>query len=369
MSGIYIHIPFCLSKCAYCDFYSIPFSEKLEEDYVERIISEINRWGSGFSCPADTLYFGGGTPSLLKAENIAAIITAAKKFLTPSSEITLEVNPAESLEEYFKAVATAGVNRVSFGMQSADDTELKILGRRHCVKDVEKGVLASKKAGIDNISLDVMLGIPNQNEKSLEKTLDFALSLGVPHISTYMLSFEKGTKLYENRSNYNIPTEDVAADYYLLTCDKLKSAGFERYEISNFAKDKKYSKHNIKYWTGEDYIGLGPAAHSLIAGKRFYYDRNLVEYINNPTEIDEGAGSTLEERVMLSLRLISGLSISELFKDFSSVLAGKTPDRLIKKAGIFKKAGLVNFDGDKISLTDKGAVVSNSIITEFLMCI
>ncbi len=368
-AGIYIHIPFCVSKCAYCDFYSLP-NMSLMEEYGKKILSEINRWGSELSCPADTLYFGGGTPSLMDAGIIADIINKCREaFSLKDAEITLEANPKENLEEYFKILAAAGLNRISLGLQSANENELKALGRRHSPEDVIKAVSGAKNAGIDNISLDIMLGIPNQTEASLDATLDFALNLEPAHISAYMLSLEEGTPLYKNRDSLDIPSEDMTADLYLATADKLRANGFDRYEISNFARDDKISRHNSKYWTGEDYLGFGPSAHSLIKGKRFYYDRSLEAYLKKPTEIycDEGGG--LEEKIMLGLRLSLGLSLNKLKLDFGNELTEDSLREIVKKARLLKNAGLVSFDGDVISLTDKGAVISNSIITEFLLCL
>ncbi len=368
-AGIYIHIPFCVSKCAYCDFYSLPTFSNMER-YGEKILSEISRWGSELSCPADTLYFGGGTPSLMEGDIIAKIIGAAKKsFVLKDAEITLEANPAENLGTFFKKVASAGVNRISLGLQSAVDSELKVLGRRHTKGDLAKAVADAKNAGIDNISMDIMLGVPNQTEASLKATLDFAIGLEPTHISAYMLSLEKGTPLYNNRDSLNIPSADQTADLYLGAVDRLKSAGFDRYEISNFAREGKVSRHNLKYWQGEDYLGLGPSAHSLIKGKRFYYGRDLSAYLENPTELFEDTGGSLEEKFMLSLRLSSGISLTELKGTFPDELTESKLEKIIKKATLLSSGGLVNFSGDRISLTDRGAVVSNSIITELLLCI
>lgn len=361
--GLYIHVPFCVSKCAYCDFYSLSGKTDLMARYVERLIQEIHRWGRALSAPpTDTLYFGGGTPSLLSAEQIKAIIDNAKEsFSLSDAEITLEVNPAESLEAFFAAVAEAGVNRVSVGLQTAEQAELKLLSRRHSATDVSRTVTAARAAGIHNISLDLMLGIPGQTAVTLKRSVDFVAEQGVDHVSAYLLSLEPGTPLYARRETLPIPDADRAGELYLTACSMLREAGYERYEISNFAKNGAISRHNTKYWMGEDYLGLGPAAHSFVGGKRFYYPRDLAAYLQNPTEIADGAGGDPTETVMLRLRLKSGLSLSMLEERFSLAT-----DRLRQKAAWFAKNGLVRLEGDIISLTDRGAVVSNSVITELL---
>ena len=365
--GLYIHIPFCVRKCAYCDFYSMPLESTLAERYVNKILNELNRWGGILGCPpADTLYFGGGTPSLLETDKIEAIIDKSKElFSLKNAEITMEVNPAEDLKEYLFKVARAGVNRLSIGLQSANENELETLSRRHSVQDVITCVEDARAAGINNLSLDIMLGIPGQTKESLKKTVDFVLEREPQHISAYLLSLEKGTELYKNKALLNIPNDDEAGELYLYTSELLKSAGYDRYEISNFAKKGEISKHNTKYWQGEDYLGLGPAAHSFINGKRFYYNRDINAYLSGTEEIPDGEGGTAEERLMLRLRLSSGLSLKAFANEFPTVLTQNKINRLSKKAELFAKGGLVSFNGDIISLTDEGALVSNAIITSF----
>ena len=365
--GSYIHIPFCVRKCAYCDFYSMPLKGELADKYVSKIINELDRWGGILGCPpADTLYFGGGTPSLLKTEQIAAIIDKSKElFSLKNAEITMEVNPAENLNRYFTAVAAAGVNRLSIGLQSANEKELALLSRRHSVNDVVTCVNDARAAGISNISIDIMLGIPGQTKESLKRTIDFVLERNPQHISAYLLSLEEGTPLYKNRQLLNIPNDDEAGELYLYACELLKSAGFKRYEISNFAKDGMISRHNTKYWQGADYLGLGPAAHSFINGKRFYYNRDINAYLNNPEEIQDGEGGTAEERLMLQLRLSEGLDLNKLAEEFLNKIDQNKINRLAKKAEFFAKNGLVIFKNNVISLTDEGALVSNAIIADF----
>lgn len=364
--GLYVHIPFCVSKCAYCDFYSLTYNESKAAEYTKKILCEIRRWGTELRRSADTLYFGGGTPSLLKPEYIKSIIDECKKyFLLEDAEITLEINPAENLKDFLKEVAFAGVNRISVGMQSANDGELSLLSRRHRFADTIRTVSDIKSAGVDNFSLDIMLGIPGQTKASLKSSLEAALSLCPMHISTYLLTLEKGTPLFENRNNFSIPDDDEAGELYLYTCDFLRKNGFERYEISNFAKNNKYSKHNLKYWNCEEYLGLGAAAHSFIDGKRFYYERSLNDYLKNPTCIPNGNGGDFEEYLMLKMRLATGLDINEYKRLYPEI----NTEKLIKKIRLFQKAGLLQNIDERISLTDKGAVVSNSVISNMLLSI
>lgn len=365
-AGIYIHVPFCQKKCAYCDFYSVPFSKKAAEEYTKKITSEIDRWGNALHCSADTLYFGGGTPGLLHPDMIAKMISAAKNvFELEDPEITVEVNPAEELEDFFARIAEAGVNRVSIGLQSAVPHELKLLGRRHNESDASRTVCAARAAGIDNISLDLMLGIPNQTYESLKRSLDYIIDLEPKHISAYMLSLEPGTLMFCNREKYNIPSADFTGELYLKACELLGKAGYERYEISNFAKPGYESKHNLKYWLGNDYLGFGPAAHSFYKNRRFYYDSDLKKYLYEPKEICEGTGGGAEEYIMLRLRVKNAFSQEEFERLYSKELFGKIDPKL----KFFENMGLILKTDRHYSFSDKGALISNYILSELLACI
>lgn len=369
-AGLYVHVPFCVSKCAYCDFYSLRYTCEGADAYAQKIVSEINRWGEALQSPADTLYFGGGTPSLLSAEQILAIIdTCKERFSLKNAEITLEANPAERLESLLDRVAQGGVNRLSLGLQSALEEELLALSRRHTAGDIAKAAAAAHAAGITNLSLDIMLGIPGQTKDSLKRTVEFALAQGPTHISAYMLTLEEGTPLYEKRNSVRLPDPDETAELYLYACELLRTAGFDRYEISNFAKDGQVSRHNSKYWTGENYLGLGPAAHSYWNGRRFYYERDLAQYLKSPREMEDGSGGGPEEMILLRLRLKSGLSLSQFSKCFMEEAPQAAIDRMRKKITTYQKAGFAIFDGDTVSLTDRGAAVSNRIISELLLCL
>ncbi len=360
--GIYIHIPFCLKKCNYCSFYSVPPSGDIKGRYVKKITEELKRWGGQTARPINTLYIGGGTPSLLTAEELELILSAARDNLNMLSdaEITLEVNPGDDTLPLLKVAASLGVNRISIGVQSANDEELRLLGRRHSFKDAVKTADAARACGINNLSADIMIGLPHSTEESLQVSIDGILSLGTQHISAYILKVEEGTPFY--RDNTPLPDDDAVADQYLQMCNAFKAAGYSHYEISNFAKQGFESRHNNRYWLLQDYIGIGPAAHSFFEGKRFYYPADLSAFINSSTPIDDGAGGDEQEFIMLALRLSRGLVFEEYRDRF-----GREPDiTLINKAKFFEKQGLCICDDRHLSLTDEGMLVSNSVIGELI---
>lgn len=360
-TGIYIHVPFCSSKCPYCDFYSMTPKDGTA-DYVSAVAEELKTLRrnaefipDGFrDRPVDSLYLGGGTPSVLPAKELTEIISTAKenfKF-TEDAEITVECNPSSpGLEEKLRAMAVAGVNRISFGMQSAQDGERKTLGRRADRSGISNAINLTEKAGIRNISLDVMLGIPGQTAESLDDTLKFAVSTGMTHISAYMLKIEKNTFFGKHTDRYEFPDDDTTADMYIQMCDFLGKEGFSHYEISNFCRDGFHSRHNMKYWTDCSYLGIGPAAHSYIDGKRFFSERNLEGFIAGKKAVFESVGGTAEEKIMLGLRTANGIEIPENTENFCNKL---------------KANGLAVINGNRLSLTAEGMLISNSIISEIL---
>ena len=369
MNGVYIHIPFCNSKCPYCDFYSYRCKEDEQKRYVDALIDEIKTLRRvGEYAPkdfnADTLYLGGGTPSVLKGEDLLRIIeTAKEKFnIKDDAEITVECNPNSDIESLIPYFKRSGVNRVSLGMQSAVDSERRSLGRQADQQRIKKVIGLLKEKGIDNISLDIMLGIPSQTEDSLKETLNFAINCKVKHMSAYILKIEEGTFFDTHRERYDFPDENAVCDLYNLCSDTLEKSGFSHYEISNFAIPSYESRHNTKYWELENYLGIGAAAHSFIDGKRFYFESDTESFTNGDKVIFDGLGGDCEEYIMLKLRLKKGLNIKELV----SIYGEKSAEKIIKKAPLFKEQGLVNFDSDNLSLTKKGFLLSNSIIAEFI---
>lgn len=365
--GLYLHIPFCRSKCPYCDFYSMRADESKKDEYTvslqDEILSSISTLQSEYNCKGDTLYIGGGTPSVLGAKNLATLVNACNGgFLTDDAEITVECNPQGLGEDFFKSLYDCGVNRISLGLQSAVDSERRILGRISDRKQVENAVKSAQKVGFSNITLDVMLGIPNQTEKSLSETLDFCVSLGIPHISAYMLKLEENTYFYNNQNKYDFPDDDLTADLYLQMCETLQNNNIMQYEISNFAKKGFESQHNLKYWHCEEYLGLGPSAHSFFNGKRFYFDRDFDGFMNGNSPIQDGIGGDFTEYVMLNLRLSEGLDENKVFERFGHNI----PKEIYEKSKIFVDNGYMKTDKNGLSLTQKGFLMSNTILSEIL---
>jgi len=372
MTGLYIHFPFCENKCVYCDFYSIKYDETLAKKYIDRIISEVQNYDTTF----DTIYFGGGTPSLMEKKQIEGILKSVRT--NKNAEITLECNPSKKISDndgfktdfdvFFRksvseqSVLESGINRVSIGLQSANEDELAFLSRRHSASDVKKTVETAKNAGITNISLDIMIGLPNGSVDKLKKTIDFCIEMNAQHISAYILKIEEGTCLHKFKQNYNFPSEDEVAEQYIFLCEYLEKNRYMQYEISNFAKDGYKSKHNLIYWTGDEYYAAGAAAHSFISGKRGYYPRNIEAYIKGTQRIIESEKDDFETYFMLRMRLSDGYNFKEAEKR-----GYNTPQCLHKNAVLLEKAGLLIVDDEKISLTKQGFLVSNQIILKLLM--
>ena len=339
MSGIYIHIPFCKSRCAYCDFFSTTQLSR-REAYVDALCKEAKRRLATLDSkgstpnPITTIYFGGGTPSLLSPDQIAHILQTIDA--PQAIEVTLEANPGDLTPNYLRAVREAGVNRLSIGIQSFDDEVLRLIGRRHTAAEAKAAVKAAKAAGFDNISIDLIYGIPSQYStlnsqlSAWEAQIEQALQLGVQHISTYCLSYEEGTRMTRmlEQGEINEVDEDTENAMYDLLVSQLKEAGFEHYEVSNFALSGYRSKHNSSYWNRTPYIGLGAGAHSYDGARtRSWNPDNLEEYIRaqemEETPHSESASTmaTYEtltdtdlynERIMLRLRTAEGIAINEL---------------------------------------------------------
>lgn len=361
--GLYIHIPFCASKCPYCDFYSLRGDEATRLKYAEAVIRELKAASERYSRTADTLYIGGGTPSVLGGERLCNIIEAAKENLVSSNaEITVECNPHSLENGIFEKLKGAGVNRISLGLQSANENERKRLGRRADKAEIQRVIARIKEAGIDNISLDVMLGIPEGSIDSLKSTLDFCISQDITHISGYILKIEENTPFKKLEATLNLPDDDTVSDMYLFMCSYLKENGFSQYEISNFSKKGFESKHNLKYWNCDEYLGIGATAHSFMDGMRFYYPRSAESFISGCASIDDGNGGNFEEYAMLRLRLTEGLKQADVTEKYGFPL----PNRMRSKADEYQKLGLVVSDSEGIRLTEKGFLVSNTVISELI---
>ena len=359
--GLYIHIPFCRSKCAYCDFYSLPSDEGRMDAYAAALISAMRRAAPrADEYTVDTVYFGGGTPSLMGAHRLAALLEAvlSSYSVEPDAEITFEANPesARSKAE-LRALRGAGFNRVSLGMQSADEGELRGVGRVHTAADTRAAVEAARAAGFDNLSLDLIYALPSQTRERWRDSLAAAVSLAPEHLSCYALKVEPGTPLHAMRDRVRIPDDDLQAEMYLDAADYLASHGFAQYEISNFARPRRESRHNLKYWTLGEYLGFGPGAHSDFGGRRFAAARDLDAFLAGDPPLSEDAAigerERAAERVMLGLRLTRGVPAETLrgAEDFLRECAAH---------------GLAELFGGCWRLTPRGFLVSNEIILRVL---
>ena len=326
--------------------------------YLDALKGEIKKWGGKINRPIDTIYIGGGTPSLLGDEIISLTNCIKENFtVLEDAEFTVEVNPSSS-NNFLKYAKYSGVNRLSVGVQSGCDETLKILGRTHSASDAVLTVQNARELGFDNISVDLMISLPHSNINTLKKDIDFILSLNPEHISSYILKIEQNTVFYKKYDTLNLPDDDDSAEQYLLMCDTLEKNGYNHYEISNFAKCDNVSRHNLKYWIGKDYLGIGPAAHSCLDGKRFYYSRDLQGFIKNPQTISDGDSGGKSEKLMLGLRLSQGVDLSQIY--------GEIPEDIKNKINLLQKAGYINSNLPHISLTNSGMLISNSIISELL---
>ena len=373
--GIYIHVPFCRSKCQYCDFYSLANKDdSLMDGYLDATCAHIREAGAlapGYK--VDTIFFGGGTPSFFGADGIAALLTCIRRNfdVDTNAEITLECNPDSVSDKFLGRMRAEGVNRVSLGIQCDDDEILKKLGRPHTYAQAQAAFHRIRKAGFRNISVDLMYGLPGQTLRAWKDTLEHVLTLNPEHISCYGLKIEEGTPFHQYQEVLNLADDDTQADMYLSAVEILKSHGFRQYEISNFARKGLYSRHNLKYWNGGEYIGFGPNASSDFAGKRFTNIRDLAAYIDgiktggaviaemDEIPIRERAG----EYLMLRLRTIMGINRSEYEKQF--LLPFDDIEAALEKNRSFGYAA--KSEDGRWRLTPKGYLVSNDIITDLLM--
>ena len=361
--GIYLHIPFCLSKCPYCDFYSLPLPEDAVLDrYVDRLVQEMEPFRGH---PADTLYFGGGTPSLLGGARLTRLIDRAAAFFGLSgAEITLEANPGDALDETLRLFHAAGGNRLSIGLQSGSAAMLHTLGRRHSPEDFLRCVQSARNAGLDNLSADWMLALPGEGERPTDGTLALLRQADVSHVSAYLLKIEPGTPFA--RAKLPLPDEDATCAQYLSAVEQLTAAGWQQYEISNFARPGRESRHNLKYWNAEEYLGFGPAAHSFFAGRRSAYPRDLAGFLAGPTRAelpDDPAlpNGSAEEYAMLRLRLTAGLTE----QDFAARFGRPIPPAWRQRAQHIP-AALLQADEAGLRLTPRGFLLSNEILRRLL---
>lgn len=363
--GLYIHIPFCKAKCAYCDFYSLAHSEEKMDAYMAallRHLEEVAPRAAGMQ--VDTVYFGGGTPSYLGAARLCRILQTVlwRYDVARDAEITLEANPDSAGDwKELRKLRRAGFNRLSLGVQSTDDALLRRIGRIHTYEQVQQAVTAARKAKFTDLSLDLIYGLPGQTMEGWQRTLADAVALGPEHLSCYGLKLEEGTPLWQQRQTLTLPDDDAQADMYLYTVAALGEMGYEQYEISNFAKSGKESRHNLKYWRMEEYAGFGPGAHSDFGGVRYGYVRDIDSYIAGRLVLSESeTDSTLArdyEYVMLSLRTAAGIDRQTFEKRYRQRF--QPMEALFEQ---YEKAGLASRTEGGWRLTPKGFLVSNSII-------
>lgn len=364
MLGIYLHIPFCRRRCSYCDFCSSVSPPEKISAYTEALIRNIRAYaGRGLS--ADTVYFGGGTPSLLTENQLKMVLSAVfdSFSISESAEITMEANPGTVTKSSLLAYKEAGVNRLSFGVQSAADEELSALGRLHSFAQAEEAVKTAQDCGITNISCDLMMGIPRQTRESLARSVEALCGLEITHISAYMLKIEEGTPFDCSEIRSQVAGDDEAAEMYLQTVKMLSERGFEQYEISNFAKNGAISRHNYKYWTGEQYLGFGPSAHSLFEGRRFFVPDDIDGFIAAPVQqliIEDDCPDPLVEYIMLGLRTSRGVSFDRLGE------LGANPHKFRAAAAPLAEAGLMRLGENYAKLTPEGFLVSNGIIAKMI---
>ncbi len=371
--GLYIHIPFCKSKCIYCDFYSLPRAEDRMDRYVSalcRQLAEIAQRTTAHT--VDSVYLGGGTPSYLGEKRLRRILKTVKKHyhLSRDAEITLEANPDSAGDwRALRSLRRAGINRLSLGVQSADDGMLRALGRPHTFAQAEEAAAAARRARIRNLSLDLIYGLPGQDLAHWKDTLERAAALEPEHLSCYGLKVEEGTPLWDMQEKMDLPDDDAQADMYLWTVERLGALGYEQYEISNFARPGRASRHNMKYWTLCEYAGFGPGAHSDLGDVRYAYLRSLDTYCAGV----EAGVSVLEssehipsrerdiEYVMLGLRLTQGISRQEFENRYRLPFA---PIQSVLER--FRATGHAALAGERWRLTPEGFLVSNQIIGQAL---
>ena len=367
--GLYVHIPFCLRKCNYCDFCSVAFDEERLKLYTDSIISEIASYQCEPKIKINTIFFGGGTPSVIGVADFERIVAEIRKSfdICPDTEFSVEVNPATATPEKARAMKALGVNRISIGLQSIHENEMKILGRIYSYNDFLETYRIFRDAGIGNINVDLMYGIPEQTKDSFKKTLEAVTALSPEHVSAYGLIVEEGTPFYVRKDELPLPEEDDEYAMYLSALSVLGDAGYSHYEISNYAKAGFECRHNLKYWRDEEYVGVGLSAHSYYRGKRYSNTHSFDEYFDGfgaKYRKDEGDGAGVDkfEYAMLALRLSEGLSLSEYRRLFGEEFAADKADLVERYVG----AGFMQISNGRLSFTGKGFYVSNTILAELL---
>jgi oxygen-independent coproporphyrinogen-3 oxidase len=373
-AGLYVHIPFCSSRCSYCDFATGLYQSELADRYVRAVVEEI-RSSREVNDHADTIYFGGGTPSLLSPAQLDRILSALHdRFdIDQAPEITVEINPGSANPEKLVAFQHLGVNRASFGAQTFDDAELAKLGRSHTAADALKTFAELRACGFANVSFDLIAGLPGQTLAGWKRNIETALDLQPEHLSFYLLEVHSGTPLAEHirRGIQPAPDDDLAGVMYEWMLERASDAGFEHYEISNLCRPGFHARHNLKYWTGAPYYGFGCSAHSYDGRTcRWSNHRDVLKYVEL---VEAGASPVVDEQqlseidvrseaVFLGMRLMQGIDVRRYREAFGVDLRDEHGDDLDR----FREAGLLEFDGDLIRLTRSGALLSNEVFAAFV---
>jgi oxygen-independent coproporphyrinogen-3 oxidase len=370
--GLYLHIPFCSSICSYCNFNRGLFDGALKDRYVRALEQEIR--GAGAGEPADTIYFGGGTPSLLEPHEMARLVEACREAFAaaPGAEVTLETNPETSSPARMEGFRAAGVTRISFGVQSFKPEELRRLGRVHSVERARDAVRDARGAGFDNLSVDLMMWLPQQSRADWQDSVEALIDVGPDHASLYLLELYPNAPLKEDmaRSGWSLAPDEDAAEMYLWSMARLEDAGFRQYEISNVARPGRESRHNLKYWSDGEWLGFGCGAHSTRAGVRWKNVSATEEYVRRATEgaslVTERRDLTrderLEEALFMGLRLAEGVDLRALAARYGTDAWARFGPSLAP----FVDEGLVRYDGRRLRLTRPGMLVANEIMAAFV---
>ncbi len=375
-AGIYIHIPFCRSRCSYCDFATGMYSAAAAERYVLNLTNEIAGWNEVEPAePVDTIYFGGGTPSLLSAPQLKTLVSVVHQrfIVSPDAEVTIEINPGSAMPEELREFRKLGINRASFGAQTFDDHELARLGRSHSSDDTRRTFGYLRDAGFRNVSFDLIAGLPGQTMDGWRRNLAESFALRPEHLSFYLLEVHQGTPLASHIKSgmQPQPDEDLATEMYEVMLDEAVAAGYEHYEISNLCLPGMESRHNTKYWTAAPYYGFGCSAHSYDgAFRRWSNERDPLRYVEmierqHRPVVEETQLSEVDRRaeaVFLGLRMMQGLSFKEFQRVFGADLREQHDDDLAR----FREAGLIECNGDLLKLTRAGALLSNEVFAAFV---
>ncbi|HLA96168.1 MAG TPA: radical SAM family heme chaperone HemW [Pyrinomonadaceae bacterium] len=372
LAGVYLHIPFCKSRCSYCDFATDVYrNHETVEKYVDALCDEIPGSSAGWQCAADTIYFGGGTPSLLTSTQVERIIEIVDSYfdISVDAEITMEMNPATVMLETLREYRSLGVNRASFGVQTFNERDLKLLARGHDANDARQTFRMLREAGFENVSFDLIAGLPEQTMHDWKRNLEEAIAMQPEHLSLYLLEIHEATPLAEQlrTGRRALPDEELAAEMYEIMIDRLAAAGYVQYEISNFAKPGFESRHNSKYWTLDPVYGFGVSAHSFDGFQRYSNERDTSKYV---ARVENYAGAEVmreridaaSEFIFLGLRLNEGIDLAKYRERFGIDLIDKYADAIDR----LYDTGLLQITGNRLQLTRKGMLFSNEVFAEFV---